>query len=155
MWPRVASVATVIFSSWRLKPNGQCWTRVRDPGNITQIYTLPPSNYSFYRGRSARSVSRLLEACYLMLHMIPINSCDCGHKNVSDNSSVLTLWCPLHSTLDIVLSLRACSQSSRQKRVSQNTLPSYEWKTLVFFQHLVFSQCWPPWVLLSPALFTY
>ncbi|XDV54698.1 hypothetical protein PO909_022930, partial [Leuciscus waleckii] len=50
---------------------------------------------------------------------------------------------------------RRSSQSSRQKRVSQNTLASYGWKTLVFCQHLVFFQCRSPWVLLSPALFTY
>lgn len=102
MWPPAASVATVIFSRWRLTPNGQRWTSDRDPGSITH----PPFNYSFYCGRSARNAHRLLEACYLMLHMIPINPCDCGHKNVSDNSGCLTLWCPLHLTLDVAFSPR-------------------------------------------------
>lgn len=71
-----------------------------------QIYTHPPSNYMFYCGQSARNAPKLLEACYLTLHMIPINPCDCCNKIVSDNSGCLTLWCPLHATLDVAFSPR-------------------------------------------------
>ncbi|XP_026100076.1 DNA repair protein XRCC4-like isoform X3 [Carassius auratus] len=71
-----------------------------------QIYTHPTSNYTFYCGRSTHSTPKLLEACYLMLRMIPINPCNCGHKNVSYNSGCLILWCPVYANLDAAFSPR-------------------------------------------------
>ncbi len=156
MWRPVENAATDISKSWRVKPNEQRWTSDRDPGiSLTSSdYTHPPSNYTFYYGRSARNELKLLEACYVMLHMIPINPCDCSHKNVSDNSSYLILWCPFHATLDAAFSLRACSQSSRQKRVSQNPLPLYRihWS---FASTLYFSSGGPRGCFSLQLIFSY
>lgn len=93
MWRPVENAASDISKSWRVEPNEQLWTSVRDPGIIiTHILRLITHSIA-----DDRPVTNSNSWSYVMLHMIPINPCDCSHKNISDNSSCLILWCPFHS----------------------------------------------------------
>ncbi len=75
----------------QLKRHPRCGALSKTPSPTSPRAGESSQTASEIQVSSSLTSSHLTTACYVMLHMIPINPCDCSHKHVSDNSSRLIL----------------------------------------------------------------